>query len=98
MGDRVLGAIVPSDPSGATAVPGVYVAGNVTDLAAQVVVAAAGGVRAAAAINADLVAEEVRDAVAARLDPFSPADERRVSRAGGWAIAGTGCDAGRALS
>jgi hypothetical protein len=40
----------------------VWVAGNVTDLSAQVVVAAAGGSWAAARINADLVAEEVRTA------------------------------------
>jgi thioredoxin reductase len=38
-------------------VPGVWVAGNVTDLAAQVVVAAGQGVMAGAMANADLVAE-----------------------------------------
>jgi hypothetical protein len=43
-------------------VPGVWVAGNVTDLAAQVGAAAAAG----AQINADLVAEETRQAVAGR--------------------------------
>lgn len=41
-----------------TVVPGVWVAGNVTDLSAQVVVAAGQGVMAAAQCNADLVAEE----------------------------------------
>jgi hypothetical protein len=46
-------------------VPGVWVAGNVTDLAAQVGTAAAEGATAAAHINADLVAEETRQAVAA---------------------------------
>jgi thioredoxin reductase len=59
------GTFIPSDPSGQTAVPGVWVAGNVTNLAATVIVAAAEGVTAAAAINADLVAEETRRAVAA---------------------------------
>src|SRR5438105_1037514 len=54
-----------SDATGLTDVPGVWVAGNVTDLAASVVVAAAGGASAAAAINADLVAEDTRLAVSA---------------------------------
>lgn len=64
-GGQVVGTFVPADPTGATAVPGVWVAGNVADLMAQVIGAAAAGVRAAAAVNADLIAEEVRDAVAA---------------------------------
>ncbi len=51
---------VASDASGRTNVAGVWVAGNVTDLAAQVVAAAATGAAAAAQINADLVAEDVR--------------------------------------
>ena len=57
--DQVLGEHVPSDPaSGATSVPGVYVAGNVTDPMAQVIGAASAGLRAGAAINADLVMAE----------------------------------------
>ncbi|MGY1814989.1 methyltransferase domain-containing protein [Blastococcus sp. SYSU D00820] len=62
----VIGSRVPAGPMGATDVPGVWVAGNVTDLAAQVVVAAGQGLMAGAAINADLVAEETRRAVEAR--------------------------------
>ena len=46
-----------------------WVAGNVTDLTAQVGAAAAAGAMAGAHINADLVAEETRDAVL----PRSPA-------------------------
>ncbi|MEV4560331.1 FAD-dependent oxidoreductase [Kitasatospora sp. NPDC049285] len=53
------------DPMGRTAAEGVWAAGNLTDPAAQVAVAAADGLRAAAAINADLVAEETRRAVEA---------------------------------
>jgi len=53
---------------GLTAVPGVWVAGNAADLMAQVVGAADAGVRAAAAINADLIAEDTRHAVAAHRD------------------------------
>jgi hypothetical protein len=46
-----------------TEVPGVWVAGNVTDLTAQVGASAAAGAMAGAHINADLVTEETRDAV-----------------------------------
>jgi hypothetical protein len=42
---------------------GFEVAGNVTDIQAQVIMAAAQGLAAAAAINADLIAEENRRAV-----------------------------------
>ncbi|MCW2700645.1 MAG: putative thioredoxin-disulfide reductase [Blastococcus sp.] len=62
-GGHVLGSYVPADPMGATAVPGVWAAGNVTDLKAQVIPAAAGGLTAAAAVNADLVGEDARIAV-----------------------------------
>jgi thioredoxin reductase (NADPH) len=61
----VVGSAVPADPTGATAVPGVWVAGNVTTLYAQVTASAAAGLMAGGAINADLLAEDVRDAVAA---------------------------------
>ncbi|MBB2915329.1 thioredoxin reductase [Streptosporangium becharense] len=66
MGGHVIGTRIDADPSGATRVPGVWVAGNVTTLNEQVIGAAAAGVRAGAAINADLIAEETRLAVAAR--------------------------------
>jgi thioredoxin reductase/SAM-dependent methyltransferase len=61
-----MGEFIAADPTGLTEVPGVWVAGNVTDLVAQVVTAAAGGVAAAAAINADLIAEDTQRAVTAR--------------------------------
>ncbi|MEW2354200.1 NAD(P)/FAD-dependent oxidoreductase [Spirillospora sp. NPDC029432] len=61
----VVGSAVASDATGATGVPGVWAAGNVTDLMAQVVTSAADGLRAGSMINADLIAEEVRLAVAA---------------------------------
>ncbi|WP_433306982.1 NAD(P)/FAD-dependent oxidoreductase [Actinoplanes sp. CA-030573] len=60
-----MGEHIPADPAGRTAVPGVWVAGNVTDLSAQVGSAAAAGALAGAQINADLVAEETRRAVEA---------------------------------
>ncbi|GGI07780.1 NAD(P)/FAD-dependent oxidoreductase [Egicoccus halophilus] len=59
------GLHVPADPMGATEVPGVWVAGNLTDPSAQVIAAAAQGTRVGAAVNADLVAEDTRRARAA---------------------------------
>jgi thioredoxin reductase len=58
-----LGDHIPADPTGRTDVAGVWAAGNVTDLSAQVGAAAAAGAFAAAQINADLVFEETRRAV-----------------------------------
>jgi thioredoxin reductase len=58
-----VGSYVDSDPTGLTSVPGVWVAGNVADLMAGLVGAAAGGSLAAMAINADLVTEDVQRAV-----------------------------------
>ncbi|WP_067699634.1 NAD(P)/FAD-dependent oxidoreductase [Nocardia jejuensis] len=58
-----MGEHIAADPTGRTEVPGVWVAGNVTDLTAQVGAAAAAAVVAAAQINAELIAEETRAAV-----------------------------------
>ncbi|MGN9788729.1 FAD-dependent oxidoreductase [Nonomuraea sp. ZG12] len=63
---HAVGTYVPADPAGATEVPGVWVAGNVATLTDVVITAAAAGLRAAGAINGDLVAEDTRLAVAAR--------------------------------
>jgi thioredoxin reductase len=62
-----MGAHIPAGPAGHTEVPGVWAAGNVTDLSAQVGAAAAAGALAGAVINADLVEEETKRAVAARV-------------------------------
>jgi thioredoxin reductase len=56
--------IAAKDATGQTDVPGVWVAGNVTDLSATVIAAAAQGTLAGATINADLVAEDTRCALA----------------------------------
>ncbi|HEX5812934.1 MAG TPA: NAD(P)/FAD-dependent oxidoreductase [Pseudonocardia sp.] len=64
-----VGEYIPADPTGQTEAPGVWVAGNVTDLTAQVGAAAAGAATAAARINADLVMEETQAAVAAMRVP-----------------------------
>ncbi len=53
------------DGTGQTTVPGVWIAGNVANPRAQVITAAGEGSAAAMAINADLVDQDVRDAVKA---------------------------------
>ncbi|WP_433174743.1 NAD(P)/FAD-dependent oxidoreductase [Actinoallomurus sp. CA-150999] len=73
-----IGASIPADATGRTDVPGVWVAGNVTDPVAQVVSSASAGAGAGAQINADLIAEETRRAVAAHRDPFSAENEARL--------------------
>jgi thioredoxin reductase/SAM-dependent methyltransferase len=73
------GEYLAGDATGLTAVPGVWVAGNVADLTAQVGGAAAAGAFAAASLNADLVAEDTRRAVTAYRDPFSAASEAHVA-------------------
>jgi len=59
------GELIETDARGATSVPGVYAAGNVSDVSAQVLQAAAEGSRVGAAINADLAAEDADRAAAA---------------------------------
>lgn len=63
--EHPMGEYLPCDATGRTDAPGVWVAGNVTELAAQVGGAAAAGAAAAAQINADLVTEDTQRAVAA---------------------------------
>lgn len=60
-----VGTYVVTDEMGLTSVPGVWAAGNASDLMAQVVTSAARGLMVGAAINADLMAEELRRAVEA---------------------------------
>jgi thioredoxin reductase len=61
---HVIAAYIAADANGATSVPGVWVAGNVADPMAQVIGAAAAGLKVGAQINADLIAEETARAVA----------------------------------
>lgn len=62
--DTFFGPWTAADPTGLTSVPGVWVAGNTANPGALVPVAAASGVVAAVTINAELVAEDVRLALA----------------------------------
>jgi thioredoxin reductase len=71
MGEQVMGTQIEADPSGATSVPGVWVAGNLANIAAQVITSAAAGLTAAAAINGDLASEDAKRAVGAT--PWVPA-------------------------
>ncbi len=59
-----LGEHIEVDSTGSTDVFGVWAAGNITDLAAQVGASAAAGASAGSKINADLVDEDTRLAVA----------------------------------
>ncbi|MFC6085639.1 NAD(P)/FAD-dependent oxidoreductase [Sphaerisporangium aureirubrum] len=63
LGDHVIGTHIPADPTGATTVPGVWVAGNLADPLEQVIGAAWSGVRAAAAINSALITADTHHAV-----------------------------------
>ncbi|MHA7208846.1 NAD(P)/FAD-dependent oxidoreductase [Arthrobacter sp. MDT1-65] len=74
-----MGHSLVGGPMGSTAAPGVYLAGNVSNLAAQVVVAAAEGTMAGAAINADLVEEETAWAVDGYRGAFAAPREAEVS-------------------
>lgn len=76
--DHPMGTYVATGPMGRTEVPGVWAAGNVSDLAAMVATANGAGVAAAAAINADLVAEDARAAVEARARRRPAAPGRRT--------------------
>ena len=58
------GSFIAVDATGRTVVPGVWAAGNVSDLSAQVSAAAADGARAAQHVNADLVISDADRAVA----------------------------------
>ncbi|WP_132992916.1 NAD(P)/FAD-dependent oxidoreductase [Gordonia zhaorongruii] len=59
------GAFIETDQFGATSVPGVWAAGNSSDIGAQVSNAAADGARAAQHINTDLIMKDLERAVSA---------------------------------
>ena len=60
-----IGKHVATDATFATALPGVWAAGNVTNLAGQVITSAAEGLWAGAQINASLIADDERAALEA---------------------------------
>ena len=75
--DHPMGKILPGSPPADSVVPGVWLAGNVTDLGAQVVGAAADGARAAIGINSELLQEDVQSAVDERRRAANPGSGRR---------------------
>lgn len=83
LGGAVLGSHVVAGADGFTEVPGVRVAGNVTDVRAQVQVAAAAGLVAGAAFVGELAAEDAEAAVeryrAEQHAPFSARSERELA-------------------
>ncbi len=86
MGGHVIGSYFPAESTGATSVPGVYLAGNVTNVVAQVITSAAAGLWTGAQINASLIAEDTERAVVTHrtrnqsaTDPFSAEMEAEVT-------------------
>jgi thioredoxin reductase len=61
--DHPMGEILACSSPAESVVPGVWLAGNVADLGAQVIGAAADGARAAIGINSELLQEDVQAAV-----------------------------------
>ncbi|GAA3568221.1 NAD(P)/FAD-dependent oxidoreductase [Microlunatus spumicola] len=76
MGDFVFGAYAVAEPTGATSVPGLYAAGNVATIQAQVSTSAAAGLMTGALVNAHLIEEETTEAVARRRRTEEFWDER----------------------
>jgi thioredoxin reductase (NADPH) len=74
VGDVRIGSALPVGPTGATDVPGVWAAGNVAAPMATVIVSAAAGTTAGAAVHGDLVQADLVAALA-RADARTPAGQ-----------------------
>ena len=81
MAGAVLGSVIAVEPTGATSVPGVFAAGNATDIAMTLMASAAHGNRVGAWINAELADADATKAVQSLRDDFfeQPAWEERYS-------------------
>jgi thioredoxin reductase/SAM-dependent methyltransferase len=86
MNGAVLGSVIAVEPTGATAVPGIFAAGNATDIAMVLVASAAHGLRVGAWINAEIAGADAARAARARRDAFfeRPAWEERYSGERVW--------------
>lgn len=82
VGGTVVGTYLPADPSGLTATPGVWAAGNLAAPMAQVINSAAAGAAAGAAIHMDLMAEDNQITVAAYRVDASPREAETAPEAG----------------
>jgi hypothetical protein len=80
------GEVIETGNGGATAIPGIYAAGNVADVSHQVLQAAAEGSRIAATINADLAQEDASLAALEALpgDSADDWDRRYASEPRRW--------------
>ena len=65
MAGTVFGSVLGVDTTGTTSVPGVYAAGNATDIAMTLMASAAHGVRVGAFVNAELAGADADSAAAA---------------------------------
>ncbi|MBD3915313.1 bifunctional NAD(P)/FAD-dependent oxidoreductase/class I SAM-dependent methyltransferase [Nocardioides hwasunensis] len=81
MNGVAFGSTIAVEPTGATSVPGIFAAGNITDVSMILIASAAHGVRVGAWINAELAGEDAAAAVAQRRSDFfeRPAWEERYS-------------------
>jgi len=81
-----LGSVIHVEPTGATSVPGIFAAGNATDISMTLLPSAAHGDRVVAWINAELAGEDAARAVAEhRAQDFErPAWEERYSGDNLW--------------
>ncbi len=81
MAGAVLGSVLAVEPTGATALPGVFAAGNATDPSMTLMASAAHGMRVGAWINGELLTADAARAVRERRDGFfeRPAWEERYS-------------------
>ena len=86
MHGAVLGSVLAVEPTGATAVPGVFAAGNATDISMTLMASAAHGFRVGAWINAELAAADATQAVEERRAELfeRPAWEERYSGEQVW--------------
>ena len=66
MGGAIYGSVLAVSPTGATSVPGLFAAGNATDISMTLMASAAHGMRIGAFINAELAGADAVAAVAAR--------------------------------
>jgi thioredoxin reductase (NADPH) len=72
---------IPADPRGTTAVPGVWAAGNASEIMTMVAASAASGVMVGSAVHGDLAAADLAQAVRVRRKPFSATMEAENSKA-----------------
>ncbi|HEY6275911.1 MAG TPA: NAD(P)/FAD-dependent oxidoreductase [Streptosporangiaceae bacterium] len=75
-GGQVIGTQIQTDPAGATSAPGVWAAGNLANIQAQVITAAAAGLTAGAAINADLAVQDAKRALGVHRHDHTDPDKR----------------------